>query len=292
MTIIKLGLIGDNILSSSAPSFHIRAAQQQGIDLTYELILPKSRGMDFPAALAYAKEAGLRGVNVTLPYKEVAFKHIDNAAPAICQLGAINTICFDGDSMSGFNTDFSGFLLCYRQARGDRPAGDVLLVGAGGVGRSVAFGLLQLGAHKIRLLDKTPDRADQLAAELNSVIAGIAEPAGSDLPSHLDGVLNCSPAGMYGYDLLPLDETQFPDSFDWAFDAVYQPVETGFKLLATARRAKFISGFELFIHQGVDAFRIFTGLEVNDLETIRLALFDTVHHKQHDETQHGRLDRH
>ena len=85
---------------------------------------------------------------------------------------------------------------------------------------------------------------------------------------------------MYGYDSLPLSQSAVPAYFDWAFDAVYQPVETSFKKLATARQAEFISGFDLFFWQGVDAFRIFTGQEIKDAASLRLTLFEKVHHSR------------
>ena len=93
----------------------------------------------------------------------------------------------------------------------------------------------------------------------------------SALPA-FDACVNCSPAGMHGYGGLPLPERLIPTDFDWAFDAVYQPVETPFKQLIDARGIAFISGFELFFHQGVDAFSIFTGFDVIDEMALRDAL--------------------
>jgi shikimate dehydrogenase len=110
MQTVKLGLIGDNIRSSSAPELHLIAAAQHGINLSYELIIPAEKGFDFDAALAFARDSGFRGVNVTLPYKEHAFGYVDIGDAAIRQLGSVNTICFEPDGLTGANTDFTGFL--------------------------------------------------------------------------------------------------------------------------------------------------------------------------------------
>lgn len=80
---VKLGLIGDNIISSSAPMLHKMAAAQHGFDLSYELIIPPERGFDFDRALDFAKQNGLRGVNVTLPYKEQAFPYAQISDPSV-----------------------------------------------------------------------------------------------------------------------------------------------------------------------------------------------------------------
>jgi shikimate dehydrogenase len=81
---------------------------------------------------------------------------------------------------------------------------------------------------------------------------------------------------MHGYGGLPLPDKLIPTDFDWAFDAVYQPIETPFKQLIEARGIQFISGFELFFHQGVDAFSIFTGFDVTDELALRDVLSRTL----------------
>jgi len=269
---VKLGLIGDNIMSSSAPRLHQIAAAQLGLNLTYDLIIPAQFGFDFDQAFDHVRLKGYSGVNITLPYKETAFRQVTIDDPAIHKLGSVNTVCFQGENMSGFNTDYTGFLKSYQSIRGDKPVGSVLLIGAGGVGRSIAFGLMQLGATHLAIIDKDPSRAVHLADELNTHMPGIAEHIERGAISTHDAVINCSPSGMYGYGGLPLPEEDFPHRFEWAFDAVYQPVNTPFKQLAESRKAEFISGFELFFHQGVDAFLIFTGHEVNDHAALRKAL--------------------
>ena len=95
--------------------------------------------------------------------------------------------------------------------------------------------------------------------------------------SACDAVVNCTPAGMYGYGGLPISQKHLPKNLEWAFDAVYQPVDTPFKQMLIARGVQFISGFELFFYQGVDAFKIFTGFEVKDPTSLRHALFEKVH---------------
>jgi shikimate dehydrogenase len=219
--------------------------------------------------LAFARDSGFHGVNVTLPYKERAFGYVDIDDPTIRQLGSVNTICFEPDGLTGANTDFTGFLKSYRAARGDQKAGHVLLIGAGGVGRSIGFALTQLGAGTLTILDTDQHKAEGFVKAINQFMPGLAMVADANALPVFDALVNCSPAGMHGYGGLPLPERLIPTDFDWAFDAVYQPVETPFKQLIDAHGIAFISGFELFFHQGVDAFSIFTGFDVADEMALR-----------------------
>ena len=276
MQSVKLGLIGDNIASSSAPRLHKLAAAQHGFDLTYDLIIPKTFGFDFDQAFDYVQSEGFNGVNITLPYKERAFPYVAVKEPSIAELGSVNTVCFNDQSPLGHNTDFTGFLKSYRSVRGDQPTGHVLLIGAGGVGRSIAYAMLELGASSVAILDHDHVKAQRLSDELNALTKsqanGIASAIDAQSIPPCDAVINCTPAGMVGYGGLPLPEDAFPADFEWAFDAVYQPVDTPFKRLAESKGAQFISGFELFFYQGVDAFLIFTGHDVKNEADLRQSL--------------------
>ena len=102
---IKLGLIGDNILTSSAPAFHRLAAQQHGITLTYDLLIPKTLGQTFEDTMTHARDAGFHALNITLPYKERAFELATSLSPEILPLGAVNTVIFNSAGLIGHNTD-------------------------------------------------------------------------------------------------------------------------------------------------------------------------------------------
>ena len=273
---IKLGLIGDNILTSSAPAFHRLAAKQHGIALTYDLLIPKTLGQTFEDTVTHARDNGFHALNITLPYKERAFELATIPSSEILPLGAVNTVIFNSAGLVGHNTDYTGFQKSYLAARSERPAGTVLLIGAGGVGRSIAFSLIQLGASRLGIYDKNAIKSARLAAEINRLKPGLAQPVNIEAAVQFNAVVNATPMGMYGYEGLPIDAHYFPDYCEWTFDAVYQPVETPFKKLAQKKGAQFISGFELFFNQGVDAFQHFTGLKIMDEAELRIAMIECV----------------
>ena len=272
---IRLGLIGDNISKSRAPALHRLAASQLDIELSYDLIIPARQGLDFEECLTHARHLGLSGVNVTLPFKQRAFEQAKIEDNATRNLGAVNTLRFVSSGIIGYNTDYSGFKKAYVTERGTDLPGEVAVIGAGGVGRAIAFALLELGASRLRIVDKNDKQATSLCNHLNSLSTGRACVSSIGRLQGCDAVINCTPAGMSGYGGLPLPEDNFPETCRWVFDAVYTPVDTPFSALAKSRGAKFISGFELFFFQGVDAFHLFTGRQVRDEQALRQALMSS-----------------
>lgn len=267
---IRLGLIGDNIRTSRAPALHRLAGQLAGIEIHYDLFIPPEMGMSFAEVFDHVQDLGLAGINVTLPYKERVIPLVDVANPDIARIAACNTVRFTDTGPMGHNTDFTAFVTAYGHAFPDRPPGRVVMFGAGGVGKAVAFALARLSAGEVIFLERDPSKAEALATAL----AAIGTPARSGTLDDLqgaDGVINCTPLGMVGYGGTPVPDGHFPAA-RWAFDAVYTPADTCFKAQAEAAGARFISGYELYFHQGIDAFEIFTGVPVEDPATLRRML--------------------
>lgn len=265
---IRLGLIGDNIDKSQSPRLHRLAGAQNGRPTRYDRLVPAEMGKDFDDVFAHVASAGYRGVNVTYPYKERAAAKVMVDDPLVRAIGAVNTVVFDERGPLGFNTDYSGFIAAYARVRGESPPGPVLMIGAGGVGKAVAFGLVALGLTEIRIADRDLAKAQALAAALIAACPGLLTQTGTDaaaLASGAAGIINCTPVGMVGFDGTPLPRASLTGA-NWAFDAVYTPVNTQFLQDAAVESLQVISGYELFFGQGVDAWRIFTGLPLDEVQ--------------------------
>ncbi|MCB9958276.1 MAG: shikimate dehydrogenase [Rhodospirillaceae bacterium] len=275
MQTYKLGLIGDNIAHSQAPRLFRIAGAMTGLRLTYDRLVPHETGLEFDALFDQCAAEGYRGINVTYPYKQFAAGRVSVADPLIRAINAVNTVIFEADGPKGFNTDYSGFKAAYRNAFGTAPLGPVCMVGAGGVGNAIAFALVALGLKDIRIVEQDLARADALAAALRAVrpelrvatSLSVAEAIGG---AH--GLVNCTPVGMVGHDGTPIAQDLMAGA-RWAFDAVYTPVDTQFLKDAAAAGLQVLSGYELFFYQGVDAFRLFCGLELEQ-PTLRAKLLD------------------
>jgi len=273
MTVIRLGLIGDNIAPSRAPTLHGLAGRLTGLEIRYDLLVPKDLGLGFDRLFDRCAGEGYRGVNVTYPYKQRAAARSRIDDPLVRAIAAVNTVVFDDVPPVGFNTDHSGFIAGYRETRKSALPGVVCLIGAGGAGRAVAFGLVSLGATEIRLVERDAALAEALAAALRAAAPDIAVAVSGDpaaAAAGAQGILNCSPVGMVGHAGTPLPKGSFAGA-SWAFDAVYTPLETRFLQDARAAGLTTISGFELFFHQGVKAFEVFTG-ERPDAAVLRAAV--------------------
>ncbi|MDD9728528.1 saccharopine dehydrogenase NADP-binding domain-containing protein [Mameliella sp. AT18] len=270
---LLLGLIGDNIARSRAPVLHRLAGAQNGIAVQYDRLVPRDLGEDFEQVFDRCAAGGYRGINVTYPYKERVTARLRVDDPLVQAMGACNTVIFEPDGPRGFNTDFSGFIAAYERVRGKAPTGPVLMIGTGGVGRAVAFGLARLGAPELRLVDRDLAKAEALAEALREAAPEMKVVTGTDataLAAGAGGLVNCTPVGMVGYEGTPLPRAAMAGAV-WAFDAVYTPVDTQFLTDAGAEGLDIISGWELFFYQGVHAWAHFAGLPLDE-PALRAAL--------------------
>ena len=174
-------------------------------------------------------------------------------------VGAANTLVFENGNIIAENTDFTGFISGFRATLGERKPGRVLLMGTGGVGKAVAFGLGKLGAEEVILMDLDDAKSHQLAQELNDhgFHASTITPAqlAGAIPN-CDGLVNCTPIGHEKSPGCPLP-AELVQAHHWIFDAVYVPAVTEFIIAAKAAGASVMSGVSLFVFQGVDAFKLF-----------------------------------
>ena len=268
---IRLGLIGDNIKASRAPKLHKEAGRLCGLDTSYDLLIPADLRMTFDGVFDECSSSGMRGVNITYPYKQIAIAKVAIEEPFMRRLGAINTVVFESDGLRGYNTDHSGFIAAYRANFGSDEPGHTVILGAGGVGSAVAFGLTALGCGELTIVDKDVAKAEALAQALVGLPAKVTTRRnvnGGVL--NVEGIVNCTPVGMVGHPGSPIDASLLGPQ-RWAFEAIYTPRQTEFSRAALAAGLKVMHGYELFIHQGLDAFRLFTGRSVDE-RALRAAL--------------------
>lgn len=263
---IQLGLIGQKISQSKSPALQNMLGQIHGLDINYQLQERASADeSEFATALDSILAGGFAGTNVTYPYKQIALKYATTKDHAAARVGATNCLRFESGSLLATNTDYTGFIGAYKHRRGDKPAGKVLLIGAGGVGRAVAFALQEVGVDHIHIVDLNREGAQDLADALSTegISATICSPeALEQVSSEVDGLINCTPIGHRDSPGNPLPEHYFgPQS--WAFDAVYVPIDTEFLTCASKAGLDLVSGFDLFLFQAIDSFTFFTQQSVN-----------------------------
>src|SRR5262245_45283937 len=277
---ILLGLIGSPIRSSAARRMHEAAAEAVGLQADYRLIdVPRANAAKLAAMMGGVRLLGFAGVNVTLPYKEAVLPFLDSLEPDAAAIGAVNTVVVHDGRLIGHNTDATGFARACGHLLGPMDAAPVALIGAGGVGRAIAFALAGLGLNELRLVDIVPAKAAALADALRDRMAVRASAGVEEALDGAGGVINATPVGMLPDRGNPVSPDLIHERM-WVADAVYTPLWTPLLQAARARGARVMTGRELCIHQAADAFRLFTGREP-DVEALGRA-FDGVMAHRHE----------
>jgi shikimate dehydrogenase len=262
-----VGLIGANIMKSLSPALHIDAFAAAGIDGYYHLMdVDVLKGRSLPQLLDAVKTAGFAGTNVTFPFKQEVLTRLDGIDREAAQIGAVNTVAIAADGRTtGYNTDRRGFRRNFEQGfgRARAEAATVVLVGAGGAGRAVAFALMDLGAATVVLHDRDAAQAAAVAKDIARDYGAARCRLSSDLEREIaaaDGVVNATPVGMHGFPGNPVPVSALRADH-WAADVIYTPIETAFIKAAAAKGCKVLTGGGMCVHQAAEAFRLFTGIE-------------------------------
>jgi shikimate dehydrogenase len=250
-------LIGDPVAHSLSPAMQNAAFAALGLPHRYRLM--RVTADELPAAVRRVREAGSLGANVTIPHKEIVGRHLDAVEEAAVRIGAVNTLYKRGGELRGGNTDAGGFSDALREAgvvvRGRR----VLLLGAGGAAKACIHELVAAGAD-VAVANRTPGRAAGLPGR----------PA--DWPVRTlegyDAVVNATSLGLHGED--PLEGVELrPDTA--VVDVVGIADETPLIRRAKASGCVAVDGLLMLLHQGVRAFRLWTGVDA-PLAAMRAAL--------------------
>lgn len=262
---IQLGLLGNGIGRSRVKDLHEMLGQLYNLDVRYNLmdLALKAGPVSIRGELERCMKEGYRGVNVTHPYKRDAYNAVNVVESFPEGLTSVNTVMFKDKGMIADNTDYSGFMAAFLNhfGSGFKP-GKVLMLGAGGVGLAMAFGLERLGVSEMVIGDLELPLAQNLVTLLKKkdISARVAGDSLVEEMKQADGLINGTPIGMFQYPGNPFPFEGFGGQ-KWAFDAVYTPVDTVFLQKCRETEIQVLSGFRLFLYQGLNAFAHFTGVE-------------------------------
>jgi shikimate dehydrogenase len=256
-------VLGSPIRHSASPAMHNAAFAALGLNWRYLAfeVDPKS----LRAAIEGARAINFVGLNLTVPHKLLAVGMVDELDASAEMWGAVNTIKFevgsDGKTRAiGFNTDADAIVTSLREdLKVELSGAKVLLLGAGGAGRTAALKLAAENVAELFLVNRTASKAEEIAGEIQKQFPSVQVCVGYP-KTEVDLLLNATSLGLKSEDALPLDEKQF--SFQQAravYDMIYKPAET--KLLMAARTAgcRTANGIGMLVHQGAKAFDIWTG---------------------------------
>jgi len=250
---MRFGVFGWPVAHSRSPAmFRALGVDYQLLPCPPELFLETARALG---------ASGFGGANVTMPHKEAALALADSASARARAIGAANTLTYAQDgTISAENTDAPGVLAALEQDVAGKTA---LVLGAGGSARAIVWALQDAGAREVRIWNRTPERAEQIARDLDVTVTRTASPA--------DVLVNCTAAGLEDpattFAELPLDARDLGD-YPTVVDMVYRAGGTAFLKAAKERGARTVDGLEVLVRQGAISYAIWTGL-TPDLDAMR-----------------------
>jgi shikimate dehydrogenase len=292
-----LAVYGHPVKHSASPPMHNAAIAQLGLDWRY--LAFDVHPENLAQAIAGAQQMKFLGLNLTVPHKLLAMNLVDELDASAKEWGAVNTILFEGQCPSedwkplrlcdpakiaairtrGFNTDAFGIARAVEEdLKFKIRQSTILLLGAGGAGRTAALKLAAEGAKKLYLVNRTREKAEEVARDIRerypSTEVEIGYPS-----SRVDLVLNATSLGLNPSDPLPFSPSEFSlNQAAAAYDMIYRPAETPFLAEAARAGAVTANGLGMLLYQGAKALEIWSG-EKAPIETMRAALKEHIYGK-------------
>lgn len=249
-----VAVIGDPVSHSRSPLLHGHWLQHHGISGYY--IPLHVRSEDLAQTIALLPRLGFVGANVTLPHKESVLGLADQVTPLAERIGSANTLTFGDGGVHADNTDAYGFTWNILDALPEWSPRRVALLGAGGASRAVIVALQDRGATEIRISNRSPARAAELAAEFGLDAVPWDERAG--MLEGCDTLVNATTQGMTGQPPLDLPLDKLPKSA-LVTDLIYVPLQTPLLEAARARGNPVVDGLGMLLHQAAPGFERWFG---------------------------------
>jgi shikimate dehydrogenase len=254
------GLMGWPVMHSRSPKIHNFWLAKYGLNGTYVPLAIRAEGLR--TALRALSALGFAGCNLTIPHKETAFEIVDRVDPLARRIGAINCVVVAPDgSLDGYNYDGFGYIQSILEVHPNwqADAGPIVVVGAGGGARAVLVSLKDQGAQEIRLVNRSPGRAQALAQEFGAPIKAVAWNERHAALAGAAMLVNTTSQGMAGQPALDLALDKLP-AFALVSDIVYVPRETPLLNAARRRGNRTVNGLGMLLHQARPAFHAWFGV--------------------------------
>ena len=258
-----LGLIGDPVEHTLSPYMHNAAFKSLNLDYVYVPFHVKKN--ELKAAIKGASSLEIKGLNVTIPHKTEVMKYLDVLDGTAELIGAVNTIKFD-EKIKGYNTDGLGAVRAIEETstvRGKK----IVILGAGGASRAISFQIILSGAGRVIIANRTLEKGfllkknlvEKLDADVEAI--DIGEKLNDELKD-ADILINTTPIGMYpNIHQKPLVTSEMMHENLIVNDIIYNPLHTGILREAIKANAKTVTGVKMLIYQGIESFKIWTGVE-------------------------------
>lgn len=261
------GLIGNPVEHTLSPVIHNTLSMVLGENLAYVPFHVENGRLEDAIKGAFA--LNLLGLNVTVPYKSDVIPYLTDIDPLAENIGAVNTLVRTETGYKGYNTDMTGLYRAMCEDGVKVKGEKVLILGAGGVARAVAMLLLDKGAREAILLNRTVQKAQEVADEVNRIAGrkfakAMPMDAYDTLPAGKGYLaIQATSVGMYpGCDAAVIEDPAFYEKVHTGYDLIFNPPKTRFMELVEAQGGKAYNGAKMLLYQGIIAFELWTGCEI------------------------------
>jgi shikimate dehydrogenase len=275
-TFLLAGVMGWPVMHSRSPMMHGQWLKENNKLGAYLPLAIQPEGLE--AALKALRPLGFAGVNLTIPHKQTAMAIVDEVDEAARKIGAISCVTVKPNGrLVGSNNDAAGFMRNLQEAAPDRKAasGPAVVVGAGGGSRAVCYGLMQAGVSNIKLVNRSFERAQQLAQDFGAPVVAYPWEQRHELLKDCALLVNTTSQGMVGQTALDLSLDTLSTAAIVA-DIVYVPLETPLLAQARAKGHRTVNGLGMLLHQGPLAWKVWFGLEPAVTPALRKLLEDSI----------------
>ncbi len=268
------GLIGNPVEHTLSPMIHNFLADEMGIDLAYVPFEVKEGALGEAILGAYA--LNVLGLNITVPYKSQVIGCLKGIDPLAKKIGAVNTLVRQDGGYVGYNTDMTGLRRAILSQGMKIKDENVILIGAGGAARAVAFLCMEDGASHVWILNRTLSKAETIAGQLRNAYGkdNVTVLSLSDydkIPKGKYLALQATSVGLKGKsDMAAIEDDAFYEMIHTGIDLIYNPTNTKFMRLVNSHGGKAYNGLMMLAYQAIDAFELWTGISISDEVTSRM----------------------
>ncbi len=280
-----LGIFGNPIKHTLSPIIHDTISDELSLEERY---IPFEIQDDLGRYVKEAFEDGIVGLNITVPYKEKVIPYLSDIDEDAKKIGAVNTLVRCENGYKGYNTDMEGLYKSIIEAGMNIKDNEIIMLGAGGAARAVAYMCLKYGAKKIYIINRSPDNAIKLANDMNNILSEktvydnnavkinndnikddkkfipLSVGEYNDIPPKKYMFIQCTSVGLKADDGLPLiSDEHFYSQASCAVDLIYNPAKTRFIRLMEKNNVPFINGLKMLLYQGIIANELWNGITVN-----------------------------
>ena len=263
-----LGLLGDPVEHTMSPLIHNTLSEKLGLNNVYVPFHTKAENLEAAVKGAYA--LNILGLNVTVPHKNEVMQYLSELDEGGQAIGAVNTLVRTENGYKGYNTDMMGLLREVRSYGVELDGQDVIILGAGGAAKAVAYMCVSNGAGHVYILNRTVAKAQAIADHMNDFFGNQSMTAMSiqdyhKLPEKKYIVFQSTSKGLYPHsDEVVIEDPAFYKLVSVGIDLIYKPFSTGFMSLCRYAGAKSYNGLKMLLYQGIIAYELWNDITIDE----------------------------